>query len=56
MNIRYVWTTQNEIDFIKGLGTHRVGAPRRIEDVPLRERLRLLKNYKKNNASTSKLG
>ncbi len=47
MKKREKWTTQDEIDFVRTLGTHREGAPKRVEDVPLRERLRLLRNYKK---------
>ena len=41
------WPTANEIDFLKRLGTHRVGQPSDISDVSTLERLKLLQGYKR---------
>ncbi len=47
MKQRCIWTTQDEINFIKTLGAHREKAPKKVKELPIKERLRLLKNYKK---------
>lgn len=42
------WTTGNEIEFLMGLGTHRLGAPNNADDVPVLERYTLLRNYQQS--------
>lgn len=40
-----MWSTESEMKFIKGFGTHRQGAPKDITKVDKRIRLNLLKLY-----------
>jgi hypothetical protein len=39
--------TSEEIHFVKTLGTHRNGAPERVEEVPRATRFSLLVNYRR---------
>lgn len=39
------WSTEAELAFVRALGTHRLGAPRTPDAVPLPERLTLLRQY-----------
>jgi len=41
-----VWTTANEIEFVRGLGTHLQHAPESVEHVPREKRLALLRSYR----------
>lgn len=52
----YNWSTESEIDFLKRLGTHRQGQPDQVGDVPKRERLQLLYNYRSSMRNRTNWG